>query len=402
MCDDLLQPRYADRFRCIGADCEDTCCQGWGVYVDKATYKKYHSTPALRQLTAEHLERTSESRDDFKYGRIRLVADNRCPFLDADGLCQIQKKYGAVFLSKTCTRYPHACTRFGGRLQKGLLLSCPEAARLVLLSPQLLASESLETAKKEPVADDHSLPHQLRCFALGLLQDRSYPVWQRLFVLGIVCRRIMELGASKRAVEVPQLIGQYASMVMQGQLRDHLDGIPAQPTEQLDLVVRLIRLRFQLEPPAAAFATTVADFLQGIGYSADTSLERAAALYADAQVRYYQPFAQQYPAFLENYLVNYVFCTRFPFVNPAVGAETDLDPLAAFLLMAFHYRLLHSLLIGSAGRYREQFSSAQATRVVSAFARRVEHNVGFLKELSKLLDASDFQQTGNLALLLRN
>ncbi|MGA3040937.1 MAG: hypothetical protein ABSF54_09150 [Bryobacteraceae bacterium] len=39
----LLQLRHFDAFHCIGADCEDTCCVGWFVHVDKPTYEKYQN-----------------------------------------------------------------------------------------------------------------------------------------------------------------------------------------------------------------------------------------------------------------------------------------------------------------------------------------------------------------------
>ena len=34
-----LSTRYMDRFGCIGPDCEDHCCWGWKVLVDKNTYE---------------------------------------------------------------------------------------------------------------------------------------------------------------------------------------------------------------------------------------------------------------------------------------------------------------------------------------------------------------------------
>ncbi|WXR62260.1 hypothetical protein WG909_03245 [Peptostreptococcaceae bacterium AGR-M142] len=36
---DVLVPTYFKDFRCIGASCEDTCCKGWDVFVDKNAYK---------------------------------------------------------------------------------------------------------------------------------------------------------------------------------------------------------------------------------------------------------------------------------------------------------------------------------------------------------------------------
>ena len=51
-----LQPRAYHAFRCIGAECQDTCCSGWLVNVDKATYEAYRRCedpalgPRLREL----------------------------------------------------------------------------------------------------------------------------------------------------------------------------------------------------------------------------------------------------------------------------------------------------------------------------------------------------------------
>jgi lysine-N-methylase len=38
------QPAFYTAFQCISAACQDTCCEGWGVSVDKATYDKYQNS----------------------------------------------------------------------------------------------------------------------------------------------------------------------------------------------------------------------------------------------------------------------------------------------------------------------------------------------------------------------
>ena len=215
------------------------------MYVDKATYKKYRATPELRRAAAEHIELTPGARDNFKYARMKFTAENRCPFLAADKLCSIQKQHGAEFLPKTCSRYPRALVRFDGDMQKALYLSCPEAARLVLMSAQLLPPQEapryefpLEQFQNSSPPSSSALARQIRSFALDLVQDRAYPLWQRLFLLGTVCRRVDELTTAQQIAEIPQLLAQYATIVREGNLRPHLDGIPARPGLQLDLVLR--------------------------------------------------------------------------------------------------------------------------------------------------------------------
>ena len=36
---EALTARYLTRFRCLGADCEDTCCQAWEIPLDQRGYQ---------------------------------------------------------------------------------------------------------------------------------------------------------------------------------------------------------------------------------------------------------------------------------------------------------------------------------------------------------------------------
>ena len=406
---DLLQPHYADRFRCIGPECEESCCQGWGIFVDKATYKKYRATPALRQAASEHIKINPDARNNFQYARLKFPDGGGCPFLADDSLCSIQKRFGSEFLSKTCARYPRALARFDGRMQRALYLSCPEAARTVLFHTQLLPSDGPryrqfvleEAAPVAPPAADF-LVRQLRAFALDVLQDETYPVWQRLFVLGIVCRRVHELTTAQQTTKICSLLAQYATMLREGALHSPLDNVPARPGLQLDLVLQLIKLRFELEQPHDGFASCVADFLLAIGHSPTIPLAEVAERYHQAYLQWYQPFAQRLPNFLQNYLINYVFRTRFPFTDIPNQIQHEADPLTSSLLLALHYRFLHSLLIGAAAKYRHSFSDAHAVRVVHAFARAVEHNVRYFDVLMQYARAPEIQQSDGMAVLLRN
>lgn len=407
---DTPHPHYAEDFHCIGPDCEESCCEGWGVFVDKATYKKYRARPELRHLTSEHIEVNPEARDTFSHARIKLEPDGRCPFLSQERLCEIHRQHGAGFLSKTCARYPRALVRFDGGIERALHLSCPEAARVVLLNPRLLpeagglryARFKLEDSQNPPDISPPELVRQLRSFALELLQDRSYPLWQRLFLLGIVCGRVHETMAAQEPAKVPQLLAQYASMIVQGNLRPSLEGIPARPGLQLDLVMQLIRRRFQLEQPYRGFAEGVAEFLVGIAHAPEAPLRYSAEAYHAAYARWYRPFEEAHPEFLENYAVNYIFRTRFPFADMPNKMQPAMDALSSSLLLALHWRFLHSLLIGAAGRYKDEFSADHALRVVRAFARGVEHNVRFFDELMTFVRAPELQQADGLAVLLRN
>src|SRR5215471_2945898 len=101
----FLEPRHFGKFQCLGADCEDTCCDGWAVTIDRSTYEKYQacSDPDWRGRF-EKLVTINQSTTDHDYARIQLAATT-CPFL-AEGLCSIHKTLGEEYLSVTCASFP--------------------------------------------------------------------------------------------------------------------------------------------------------------------------------------------------------------------------------------------------------------------------------------------------------
>src|SRR3984957_2636041 len=73
---------------------------------------------------------------DALYAKIHPDASGRCPFLSAEQLCGVQKEYGSALLSATCSTYPRALNSVENELEVSLYLSCPQAARQVLLDAE--------------------------------------------------------------------------------------------------------------------------------------------------------------------------------------------------------------------------------------------------------------------------
>jgi lysine-N-methylase len=230
-----------------------------------------------------------------------------------------------------------------------------------------------------------------------LLQDRSYPLWQRLFILGMFCKRLNELISARQTGLVPSLLRDYAEIIVEGKLRALMDGIPAQANSQLTVAMEVIHrhLALQVQDPShARFRECAQDFLAGIQYEPEKPIESCASFFADAQARYYEPFMQEHPYILENFLVNHVFKTRFPFgVNPSGEAN---DPQTEFLAMGFLYAAIQGLLIGIAGRYRESFAAEHVVKLVQSFSKAVEHCPEFLAKINPALSS-----TSGMAQLLK-
>jgi len=96
--------------------------------------------------------------------------------------------------------------------------------------------------------------------------------------------------------------------------------------------------------------------MQGIDYRQGSPVESSVASYEDAYSRYYAPFMQQYPYMLENYLVNHVFRTRFPFRCNLQGEP--IDAKAQHLLMCLQYCVIKGQCPTRSWRLKERYSGS--------------------------------------------
>lgn len=256
----LLQPQYLGQFRCIGPACEDSCCIGWRVIIDKSTYRRYRECPdtELRDQMQQKVTRNRTNANPDNYAKIKLNTDGHCPFINKESLCTIQKKLGEELLSVTCTSYPRIANTVNYTQEKSLTVSCPEAARLVLLNSglmefdQLTEDSSIRNSKGATInTDDAKMAHrphkyfwELRIFTISVLQNREYPLWQRLIILGMFYNKLNQLIADAKVHEIPQLISNYANMIIEGVFKEKMNQIPNEMTIQMELMKELADEKF--------------------------------------------------------------------------------------------------------------------------------------------------------------
>lgn len=132
--------RYMTEFRCIGPECEDTCCGGWSIHIDQGHHARLRKVMARDPQEQALFERQvalrpGPERTRAWFATMTLLPDRNCPMLDGDRLCRIQRRHGEELLPDVCAQYPRYLAQVGGRLELSGLLSCPEVARRALLAP---------------------------------------------------------------------------------------------------------------------------------------------------------------------------------------------------------------------------------------------------------------------------
>lgn len=411
----LIQPTYAESFRCIGSACEDICCKGWTVPVNRADIEKLQSLPAspLRTLVESSIQITPQSGDSTKpaiFANIQMTASNQCPLLSADNLCRIQTEHGEAFLPSTCATYPRIVYSIGNQVEKALTLSCPEAARLVLLNPDLFGCSDETITEPLPkdgddVEDSRSLQSwfwSIRASVLALVRNRTYPLWQRLFLLGVLCRELEAIAEGENQHSVSAFLSDFDATVASGVSLTAMDALPVECTAQLDVVLRLAGMLLHRSNVYARFVECVQAFTAGIGNGPGATLQSLTAHYALAHDRFYQPFFDRHPHILENYLINTIFRCQFPFGREGMRPGASPSTAREYAKLIAQFALMKGLLIGVAGCHGEAFSTGHVVHTVQAASKHFEHHSEFLDEAYALLVESQMDGVRGAVILLRN
>ena len=175
----IVKPSYFDQFRCIAGSCTDSCCKEWDVQVDDTAAAYYLGLPGdlgdrLRQVLKE---------EDGEM--VMTIVDGRCPMWREDGLCRIQAALGHEALCKTCREFPRLTHDFGDFQERGLELSCPEAARFILRNPDFSYISEEADGGEKPEYDEEAMADLLRSreIAREILADTRRPVNEMLALL---------------------------------------------------------------------------------------------------------------------------------------------------------------------------------------------------------------------------
>ena len=132
----LYAPKYYKSFKCIADKCEHSCCIGWEIGVDRETLEKYEC------LGTGYGDAVKKSIAYDGEPHFNLCADDRCPHLNVQGLCKIILNIGEGYLCDICREHPRFYN-YTDIAEVGIGMSCPEAARIILSSPDYMLMEEV-------------------------------------------------------------------------------------------------------------------------------------------------------------------------------------------------------------------------------------------------------------------
>lgn len=401
-----LIPSYIKGFSCIGSSCEDTCCSGWKVNVDEITYKKYkrETNHEMKSRFEKNIIRNRSNPTKSNAAKIKLE-NGKCSFLSKEGWCDIQLKLGEEYLCNTCAIYPRINNKINGVIEQSLTLSCPEAARLVLLNENGIDFESgqqmlnireiynIINTNNVEVTHWTDFCNEYRYITIYVLQNRNYSLEERLLILGLLYNELEECVTKNDLSNIPNILGQYLKSLESDSFKGAFNNVSKRLEIQLQLCRELIVFRLNKVIASSRYLECSKEMMLGLKIEKGISDEEIQHSYQYAYLNYYAPFMNEHGYMIENYLVNHVFKNYIPI--------DCTSPFESYVRMILHYSLIKFHLIGMAN-YHKGLTTDLVIKLIQSLSKTFEHNFTYFDEIMKLIKENNMMDLTYMSILVKN
>ncbi|GGI16511.1 flagellin lysine-N-methylase [Gottfriedia solisilvae] len=397
-----LIPEYMKHFSCIGSECEDTCCNGWTINIDKNTYKKYKnlSSQKIKDDINKNIKRNKKNSSEGFYAEFPIGV-NGCSMLSETGLCRIHSELGESYLSNTCTIFPRSINKVNNVLEIGASLSCPEIARLVLLNPKGIDFEM--TIKDDNTRgftfnninsnlDKFKLFWDIRSFAIFILQDKRYSVDDRLINLGMWISKLNEVVELNSEEKLLENINSFKETLNNQNLKNSLSKIKPNYDLYTKICYEILSIRKLYRLESRRYIELLNEISEGFDINGDTLPDDFGEMIFGIKEKYYNPYFKDHDYILENYLVNEVFTDCF-------GKDTS-KIFEEFIVLVIKYSLIKLHLYGIASKYKE-LNDELIVYVIQSFSKCIGKFNVYLKTILELLKKNELNSLAHMAILIK-
>ncbi|MBC8550267.1 MAG: flagellin lysine-N-methylase [Candidatus Brocadiales bacterium] len=434
--DQSITLKYMTIFCCIGSDCEDNCCKQWEIPVDETHYKMLekhmNATKADRDKFHASIECNKNSENPEQYATLKHSPDGKCSFLCNDGLCAVHKDYGELALFNSCTFYPRSINVIGNRYELSATLSCPEIARRCLLVNDAteLVKLDLETLPRKiqkqnppplPVYDQY-IRHinAVRYTVFKLLSFQQYSIYVCLFFSVYFANRISsffyenttnffkeKLIEEMLRIENPTLLNE---------LHKKYNEIVVSNTFSMAIIQSFLVLRIkdslnneldQMILDCLKTYNEVGDLADSVPGKPDITCERLWEAYEKRCSYWESAYRDRTDIYLRNYCRNKWIKDLYvhkPDLMTYFGMQLLQFCIIRFLFYS-HPELNNIQKKWNGTTVEEDIATNTLdkiiVRVISLFAKHVEHNSKLVEDLQKILDELEIKSFASLMFLLK-
>lgn len=386
-------PKYLKEFECIGGKCEDSCCIGWDIDIDKTTFRQYYKVQdkEMKKMFQKNVHNNEYCQSpDVDYGKVKLKGDKRCPFLDEDNYCIIYSKLGEEYLSNVCTSFPRILNKIDGYYEMSLDVSCPEAARILLskkegiefeeseetLGKHIISSE-IDTKSKEFKDSPMKYLKEIRDLSIKIIKNRKFDLNKRLYILGEFINELEE-ELKYNYKDAPKFIKEYDI----DSVNDPYEKDEFSYLLQVDFFKKTMKyLNILNEVDSLYFKECTRAVMSGFNFEED-NISKYSDLYIKAFEDYSEEFINKNSYIFENYLVNFMYNYMFPF------SETQ-SVFDGYIMLLMRYSFIRFYLVGMYLNNKEE-SKEDVIKFIQVFSKSIGHHRNYLVNLLKYIKEKEF------------
>lgn len=395
-------PVYFEDFKCIGGKCEDSCCIGWNIDIDKVTFKRYFKVqdPEMKRMFRKNVQNNERCiSEDIDYGLVKLKKDKRCPFLDEENYCVIHSNLGEDYLSNVCTCFPRVTNKIDESYEMSLDVACPEAARLILLK-----EEGIKLVNKEEELGKHIISAQIntnlkevkntplqyfkeiRDFCIKIIQDRRFTISERLYSLGYFVEQLEEEVENNN--DIIKFIESYdISLFAKAYSEDDLNLLLGNKNMnyiiQIDLFKKMLKiLRVDKAVESFRFKECTSKMLNGYGFCEEENIQDKSEFYIKAFENYNEKYFNKYSYILENYLVNFIYNNMFPF-------NEVMSFFDSYMMLIIRFSFIRFYLVGLY-LYNKEERDKNIVELIQVFSKTIEHHKSYLIDSLHYIKRKEF------------
>ena len=395
-------PMYFEDFKCIGGKCEDSCCIGWNIDIDKVTFKRYFKVqnPEMKRMFQKNVQNNERcSSEDIDYGIVKLKKDKRCPFLDEENYCVIHSNLGEDYLSNVCTCFPRVTNKIDESYEMSLDVACPEAARLILLKEEgikfvnkeeqigkHIISAQINTNLKEVQNKPLKYFKEIRDFCIKIIQDRSFTISERLYSLGYFVEELEEEVENNndiiKFIESYD-VGLFAKAYSDDNFNLLLGNSNMNYIIQIDLFRKMLKiLRVDKDVESFRFKECTSKMLNGYGFCEEENIQNKSEFYIKAFENYNEKYFNKYSYILENYLVNFIYNNMFPF-------NEVMSFFDSYMMLIIRFSFIRFYLVGLY-LYNKEERDKNIVELIQVFSKTIEHHKSYLIDSLHYIKRKEF------------
>lgn len=413
----VLQPSFYDKFECIGSKCKNNCCcNTWTINFTKEEFRNIK-----RKMKSEEFKEIFQNAFNIQKGSdyytIKFDEEERCKFLNENGLCKMYTEVGPENMGLVCKVFPRFCTRYIDKYERFLSIGCEEVINLLIEEKEGILLEvkqteiteveriSSTTVPKEFLKKDPIFHYwtDIKMLILGVLQNREYDFGERMVVLGLAMKKMDEMNKKGQQYKLKEYIQGFItdfndiknkdvySKIFQNINRDGyiramqvLTSYFLNPTENVSKFKDIVENRIQLKRSAM-----VDDVEKLKENKVQVKIEFDNKKYSEA-IQEFKEFLKGREYWIENVMIEGFLTARCPFRIPG-GIWKNYCAMAV-TYSVFLFTLTCCLKKDST---KEDF-----IYYVVQIARTMFHNEERTKEMEKHLNETESNTLAHMAMLV--